>query len=791
METSLNQSICHEEGYFVLNSRNTTYSFHVLPTGHLEHLYYGAFLEAKISQSTRQALSEKTAFLGGNLIAYSEETPALGLELLRQEISSSGKGDVREPFMELVYADGSATSDFVYQSYEIFSGKPSLEELPSAYGSEAEVTTLKLTLVDRNSPLILELNYHVFYDVDVIAKSARLINPSEEHVSIRRFMSNQVDFEQTDFVLSTFSGAWVREMEKNDLPCSAGSHVIGSVSGVSSNRMNPFFMLSARDTTEDHGACYGFNLIYSGNHFGVVEVTGQRRLRVQQGIHPRGFMYDLAPKKAFQSPESIMTFSDAGHTQMSHQLHAFVRRHIVRGAWQFKPRPVLLNSWEAAYFDFNERKLLKLAESAKEVGIELFVMDDGWFGNRKDDTCALGDWDVNLKKLPNGIKGLAEKIHQMGLLFGIWVEPEMISENSELYKAHPEWAVQIPNKEHSKGRHQYLLDLTQRSVQDFVIDAMTKVFSSGEIDYVKWDMNRIFSDAFSKALPAERQGEFSHRYVLGLYRILEVLVEAFPNILFESCASGGNRFDLGMLCYMPQIWASDNTDALSRMKIQNGYSYGYPQSVIGAHVSDCPNHQTLRSTPLSTRYKVASFGLLGYECHLSDYSKEDLKTIKAQVEHYKKWRDVFQFGNFYRVFNPTLATGMSWTVVSEGGDKAVTLVMQELAEANPRALKLYTKGLKPQTTYEAYNIPEKVDIRLFGDLINTVSPIHIKKESLVHDLVAKFYKLEGEKEHFVTKGAVFNQAGVFLKQGFAGVGFNEEVRIFPDFASRMYFFKQL
>lgn len=786
----MEQRIKHRDGFFVLQTQRTTYAFHVLPTGHLEHLYYGKKLqthEESLDLNLREALREKVAFIQGNLIAYTEEQSKIGLENLKLEMSSHGKGDLREAFLEIEYADGSRTSDFIYDSYEILIEKPSYDGLPSASGTADDVITLLIRMKDVNSDVRLELLYHIYESVDVITRSARLVNASAEGVKIHRLMSNQLDFDHTDFYLSTFSGAWAREMNKTDRACTVGSHVYGSTAGISSNRMNPFFMLSEAHTTETHGECYAFNLIYSGNHYAAVEVNELDKLRVVQGIHPKGFCYHVPAQGSFQTPESVMTYSSEGHSALSLNMHDFIRTYIVRGVWQYKERPILLNSWEASYFNFNERKLLKLAEAASRAGIELFVMDDGWFGDREDDTKALGDWDVNLKKLPDGIEGLSKKIHKMGLKFGIWVEPEMISENSHCYRAHPDWAVRIPNKPHAQGRHQMILDLTREDVQNYVIEAMTKVFGSGEIDYVKWDMNRIFTDFYSATLPPDRQGEFSHRYMLGLYHVLQVLVDRFPHILFESCASGGNRFDLGMLCYMPQIWASDNTDAVSRMTIQEGYSYGYPLSVMGAHVSDCPNHQTLRRTSLSTRFNVAAFGVLGYECHLAEFSKEDFEKVKVQIETYKKWREVFQFGDFYRVGKGTQTDGYSWMVVSKDQSRAVVNTLQTLVKPNSAYLKLKLRGLDDQRMYKVYNLPEKIDIRIFGDLINMISPIHIKKDSLTHQMVAKFYKPDGEAEMHELSGNHLNRAGILLKQGFCGAGFDEQIRVYQDFASRLYF----
>ena len=496
--------------------------------------------------------------------------------------------------------------------------------------------------------LLLELRYYVYEDCDVIARSARLVNESGEEVQIKRLMSMQLDFDTSDYVFSTFNGAWAREMRRFDHRIGAGRHVNSSRTGTSSNRANPFVMLAGCGATEDAGECYGFNLIYSGNHYEAAEAGSYGKLRLVAGINPEFFSWQLAPGESFEAPEAVMAFSHEGYNGMSQCMHRFVREHIVRGEWKHKERPVLLNSWEAAYFDINEKKLLSLAKAGKEAGIELFVMDDGWFGERNDDSHSLGDWEVNPKKLPGGLAGLADKIKAMGLDFGIWVEPEMVNVSSRLYAEHPGWTVEIPGKKHSEGRNQRILDLTRREVQDFVIEKMSEVFSSADISYVKWDMNRTFSDYFSGNLTPGRQGETAHRYMLGLYRCMDALVKRFPKILFEGCSAGGNRFDLGILCYFPQIWASDDTDALCRAEIQNGYSYGYPMSVISAHVSACPNHQTLRITPLETRFHVAAFGVCGYECNFCDMGKEERDAVKEQIALYKKWRRALQWGAFYR-----------------------------------------------------------------------------------------------------------------------------------------------
>ncbi|MFI3208832.1 MAG: alpha-galactosidase, partial [Eubacteriales bacterium] len=471
---------------------------------------------------------------------------------------------------------------------------------------------------------------------------------------------------------------------------------------------------------------------------------------------------------------------------------------IVRGTWKKKERPILLNSWEASYFDFNENKLLKLAKAGSKAGIELFVLDDGWFGQRNNDSSSLGDWFVNTKKLPNGLKGLADKIHDMGMEFGIWVEPEMVSYDSECYRKHPEYAVEIPGQRQSLGRHQLLLDLTKEEVQNYIIEQMKSVFSSANISYVKWDMNRIVSDAYSQGLDANRQGEFYHRYMLGLYRVLDTLVKEFPDILFESCASGGNRCDLGMMCYMPQVWASDNTDAICRAEIQTGCSYGYPMSVIGAHVSSCPNHQTLRVTPMDTRFHVACFGLLGYELNMADMSSKEIEKIKEQITWYKKYRKTLQFGTYYRIMSNAGAGHFAkgdagiyqWMVVSEEKDCALGLYLQTQVTANYVTGTFKTKGLASDKMYHFMNKPQVFDVREFGDLINMISPVHIKQDGVLHNVAAQFVKMHSEKEDYVVSGEVLNEVGVRLKQGFGGTGYNDDVRFFQDYTSRLYIMEE-
>ncbi|MBD5484384.1 MAG: alpha-galactosidase [Lachnospiraceae bacterium] len=782
---------------YVLETDNTTYCFHVLPTGHLEHLYYGRKITLTDDEDMK-ALAEKHTFMPGNTNAYDQENTAFSLEDIRLEMSSYGKGDIREPFIEVIHADGSYTSDFLFESAQITKGKEAYDTLPASYDEAGETDHLCVVLKDRQYALTLELHYYVYEDCDVIARSARLINDSEDEIRLMRLMSAQIDYDTPEYVLTTFNGAWAREMKRTDTRLKSGRHVNASYTGTSSNRANPFVMLSKPETSEDLGDCYGFNLIYSGNHYEAAEVSGYGKTRVVMGINPQSFCFRIGAGECFEAPEAVMSYSHEGYNGMSRHMHRFVREHIVRGKWKHKTRPVLLNSWEASYFDINERKLLQLAKAGKEVGIELFVMDDGWFGSRDDDTQSLGDWEVNRKKLPDGVEGLARKVKELGLDFGIWVEPEMVNVKSKLYEEHPDWVLMIPDKPHSEGRNQRILDLTRKEVQDYIIEEMSRVFSSADIAYVKWDMNRTVTDYYSSALSAERQGEVAHRYVMGLYRCMKELTERFPEILFEGCAAGGNRFDLGILCYFPQIWASDDTDALCRTEVQTGYSYGYPMSVVSAHVSACPNHQTLRTTPLETRFHVACFGICGYECNFCDMKKEELAAVKAQIELYKEWREVLQWGTFYRgrtfseqgdgsCLSGNNGNVTEWTCVSEDRSKAVGFLLQKLVAPNTQYAFYKAKGLDSERKYHFYNRTLKYDVREFGDLVNTVSPIHIKQDSLVHRAVAKFVKMDGETEDLYAYGDALMYGGVRLKQAFGGTGYSDEVRHFPDFASRIYF----
>lgn len=775
------KKITGSQELFILNTDHTSYMLAITPSGHAEHLYYGARIDVDTAEEL-EALRQKREFEPGNAIVYSADHPTAVLEDMCLEFSGTGHGDIREPFIELVQADGSRTTDFLYRGCEITDNKPSLSGLPGSYNADG--TAEHLCLAFKDGAMVLELHYCVYPECDVITRWAKLVNNGDHAIELERLLSTQLDLPDNEWQTTSFHGAWTREMEKSTASVPHGKFVIESRTGCSSNRANPFFMLHRPDATEDSGAVYGFNLIYSGNHYAAVEVSAYRKTRVAQGVNPAGFRFILEKGESFTAPEAVMTYSDNGFSGQSRNMHRFVKDHILRGEWAKAERPILLNSWEASYFNISESSLVSLAKAGHELGVELFVMDDGWFGDRSDDTRSLGDWDPNHKKLPGGLGRLSKKITDHGMRFGVWVEPEMVNVNSRLYEQHPDWATAINDKLHSEGRHQRILDLCNPEICDYLIEKMSEVFSSGKISYVKWDMNRIFSDVYSPYLHPKRQGETAHRYILGLYKLMGALTKRFPHILFEGCASGGNRFDLGILCYFPQIWASDNTDALCRSHIQEGYSYGYPQCCIGAHVSGSPNHQTLRSTPLETRFNIAAFGALGYELDVGKMFRWDKEHTRLQITLYKVWRDVLQYGDFYRIRSGNVH---EWICVSDDKTRAVGMMMQESVEPNTQAHRFYCKGLDPDRTYRFHNISGRVNIKLFGSLINTMSPIRIRQDGMLHNMIARFIKMGGEVEDHTAKGSVLMSAGVALRQQFSGTGYNENVRLFPDFSSRMYF----
>lgn len=771
---------------FHLSTKDTSYIIRVLPSGHLATLYYGKRIREKTSYEN---MYQNYSMTLGCSTEYSEETEHFTLESTCLELATYGKGDYREPSVMMTHTDGSRTTDFTYSSYRIYEGKDPLEGLPSTFVNEDQVRSLEIMMVDEVLNIQMLMSYSVFFDSNVIARSVKIINSSEKSLFLDKIMSMNIDMHGRDFDVITLDGRWIKERHVHRRPLSDGTFLVESKRGVSSSNHNPFMALVGSESNENFGDAYGFSLVYSGNHKCLAELSSLDISRIQIGINDFDFRWKLDQGESFQTPEVLMTYSDKGLSGMSRHFHRVVKNNLIDPYWQNRSRPILLNNWEATYFDFTEKKLMSLAKEAKNMGIELFVLDDGWFGTRDDDTTSLGDWFEHKKKLPNGLESISKKIRKLGLEFGIWVEPEMVSVKSKLYENHPDWAIKLPNRSPSYGRNQLVLDLSNDEVINYLYDILSDVFTRSQVSYVKWDMNRNLSDLYTDVLQADRQAELSHRYVLGLYKLLGMLKESFPKILFESCASGGNRFDLGMLYYMPQTWTSDNTDAVERVKIQHGTSMVYPLSTMGAHVSDSPSHQVLRSTPLERRFNVAAFGLLGYELDLTALTPFDKNVIKKQIEYYKKYRKLLQFGNFYRLSSPFDKNISCWMVVSDDQKEAIVGYYQTLQHPSPGFEQIKLKGLSEDLVYEIESRPISFNIRMFGNLINKLSPVKIRNNGIVHTLISNRYEMAAEKETHEAFGDELMYSGLRLKHQFIGTGYNDETRLIGDFGSRLYHLK--
>ena len=744
----------------------------------LEHLHYGAKIRPDLA-----ALQEKMGTGYGTDVVVPGAEPDSLLHLCL-ELTPDGRGDFRMGMVSARFTDGSTVCDWTFAGAERRDEPLPPEGLPAPEGG-AETLVCSFT---TTKGLEAQLIYTLYPACDVITRRLRLRNSGEEPVAILRCLSSQLDLPRKGYTLTTFTGAWARERHPQPAPLTEGAREFGSTTGNSSQYCNPFFLLAEPGAGEEYGRVYGFNLIYSGSHLGRVETGPYGKTRVLAGIQPEHFQWTLAPGETLDTPEAVLTVSRRGARGVSRNMHRFVQQHIVRGPWARRPRPVLLNNWEATYFDFTENKLLRLAKEAKKLGVELFVLDDGWFGKRDSDTCSLGDYTVNAKKLPGGLAGLGRKLNEMGLEFGLWVEPEMVSPDSELYRAHPDWAVQTPGIAPALSRHQLVLDLCRPPVQDYLIGQLNALLDSAPIRYIKWDMNRHTTDCYSPALT--EQGRFALCWMRGLYRVLAQVTAAHPEVLFEGCASGGNRFDLGILCYMPQIWASDDTDAWERMKIQTGTGYGYPQSVMGCHVAASPNHQTLRTAQLEARFDVAAFGLLGYELDVTRLSPAEKSAVAAQIAFYKENRDLFQFGRLYRLESPFSpgqgGEACAWMVVSEDKTRALVLDAVGRIEPNSETPPLRLAGLDPARLYRVESRPQKLDIRDFGSLLNTALPVNLNPGGLLVHAAADRYMLSTETESYTAAGDLLLEAGLRRKARFAGTGYNDTVRVMPDYSARIY-----
>ncbi len=623
------------------------------------------------------------------------EDRSFSLDSLPLEYSAWGRTDLRSPALQAVGPDGSMSLDLEYREHRILAGKPALTGLPSVYvEDDTEADTLVLTLEDPLTGLLCDLVYTVFTRRDVITRTVKIRNGGGERIVLQRVMSLCLDLEHSDFTLMQLSGAHNRERHIHTRALYPGMQSVESRRGTSSHQQHPFLALLEGDAGEDHGTVLGFSFVYSGNFLAAVDVDQFDSPRVLMGINPFDFSWTLGPGEEFQAPEAVMVRSGEGLGALSRTFHDLYRSRLCRGYHRDRERPVLINNWEATYFDFDSETILNLADEASRLGIELFVLDDGWFGERDNDLTSLGDWFPHAGKLPGGIRPLAEGVISRGMSFGIWVEPEMVSEKSRLYEAHPDWCLRVEGRHPSTGRSQLVLDYSREDVRDHMVETLCGILGGNPISYVKWDMNRHLTDVGSRLLPAERQRETSHRYVLGLYDVLERVTAAFPEVLFESCSGGGGRFDPGMLYYMPQTWTSDNTDAISRLAIQAGTALVYPPLTMGAHVSAVPNHQTGRTVSLKTRGAVAMGGNFGYELNLLELSREEKGEIKEQVELFKRRRHLIVKGSYYRLLEPWKRTDRyAWMTVSPDKREALVLFVSVHTESNHPYLSLRCKGL--------------------------------------------------------------------------------------------------
>ena len=681
---------------FSIDTESTSYVIGIGDGRYLGHVYYGKKLE-----DTKGLYS----------LLRTEEPPFVPSKNLREKCavmdtfpsaySTWGVGDYRESCLNVRNQAGFRACELIYEGYKIIDGKPGLKGLPSTFATEKGLAkTLEITCKDECTGLKVILSYSIFQDNDALMRSVRLINEGSENLYIEKVLSACMDMDDEGYEMLTLTGSWARERHMTRCPVTYGRHMAASVRGESSHQENPFMALMTQGTTQDQGNVYAMNFIYSGNFMAMAQVSQYASVRMVMGIHPDGFEWVLAPGESFQAPEVVCVYSSEGLGKMTRTFHDLYREHLIRSAYLHKDRPILINNWEATYFDFNTEKLVDIAREAKKGGIEMLVMDDGWFGRRNSDDNSLGDWIVNENKLPGGLKNLVDQVRAQGLKFGIWFEPEMISPDSDLYRSHPQWAIHIPGRTPGMSRAQYVLDLSRPEVVDYAYECVASILRSADISYVKWDMNRQLTDVGSACLDREHQGELFHRYVLGVYEMQERLITEFPDLLLENCSGGGARFDPGMLYYSPQIWCSDDADAVERLAIQEGTALVYPLSCMGAHVSDCPNHTVGRVTPFMTRGHVALAGTFGYELDITKISQEDREMIREQTRMYHKYHPLVREGDYYRIASyEENHVYDCWEVVSKDQEEALVTFVQVLSQANFKSRKIRLKGLNPEMDY--------------------------------------------------------------------------------------------
>ena len=684
-----------KERIFKLDTPNTSYVLGVVDEeGYLGHIYYGKKIrDSHVSYLLR---TQEAPFVPSKnnreRCSFCDRFPF--------EYPTSGVGDYRESAVSIRTKQGHVASQLFYKSYEIMEGKPELEGLPSTFGDEDSCTTLKIVSEDSIVGMKAELLYTAFSDTDVITRSVKITNVGKEAFYLTKVFSASFDMDNKDYDMLSLHGSWARERHMQRKPLGYGIQNVSSFRGESSHQDHPFLALLGKNTTQETGDVYAMNFVYSGNFRAQAEVSQFDSVRMSMGIHPENFCWKLEPGESFQAPEVVCVYSDKGLDGMTTAFHHLYKKHLIRGEYRDTKRPILINNWEATYFNFSTQKLLSIAKEASRLGIEMLVMDDGWFGKRNSDNCALGDWFVNEEKLPGGLSYLVSEVNKLGMKFGIWMEPEMISPDSELYRAHPDWAIAVPGRTATESRQQYVLDLSRKEVTDYVYERISAVLRSANIEYVKWDMNRQLTDLGSYGLAADRQGELYHRYVLAVYALQDRLTREFPYLLLENCSGGGARFDPGMLYYSPQIWCSDDADAIERLEIQEGTALIYPLSTMGAHVADCPNHTVGRVTPFETRGIVALAGTFGYELDVTKIPEEDRKQIPEQVAMYHKYNDLVRRGDYYRLASYSQNHKFDcWEIVSEDKTEALVTFVQVLNRANFKSRNILLKGLDADKYY--------------------------------------------------------------------------------------------
>ncbi len=698
-----------DEKVFKLDTKNTSYILALVDEeSFVGHAYYGRKLS---DYHVRHLMRlEEGPFVPSK---NNRDRGAFG-DAFPFEYSTHGVGDYRESCLKVRTKCGHEACSLVYRSHKIFSGKPALSGLPATFGSESECSSLELVCLDPVLNLEVVLVYSVFEDVDAITRSARIINHGEDEIVLKKALSACLTLDGADYEYITLHGSWARERHIDRRALTHGKHSVSSLRGESSHQEHPFIAVMTKGTTQEAGEVYAMNFVYSGNFLAQAEGCQFDTVRMVMGINPENFSWTLEKDKVFTCPEVVMVYSDEGLGKMTRTFHDLYRDHLIRGEYRDKKRPILINNWEATYFNFNTDKLLSIAKEASKLGIEMLVMDDGWFGHREDDNTSLGDWQVNEKKLPGGLKTLVDGVNALGMKFGIWFEPEMISPDSDLYRAHPDWAIQIPDRTPCRCRNQFVLDISRKEVRDYIYDRVKEVLSSANVEYVKWDMNRPLTDLGSTAYPPERQGELSHRYMLGVYEMQERLITDFPHLLLENCSGGGGRFDAGMLYYSPQIWCSDDADAIERLSIQEGTAIVYPLCSMGAHVSDCPNHTVGRITPFKTRGEVALAGTFGYELDVTRIPQEDREMIPSQVAMYHKYNDLVRSGDYYRLASYSENHEYDcYEVAAKDGSEALVTYVEVLRRANFKTRRIRLKGLDVNAVYEN----EETKVRYSGDVL--------------------------------------------------------------------------